>query len=193
LRTSRSSEEGAGSERTTEQHPAGAGERRPPGRLRALARNLDPDQRLAAAAAAALGASIFLPWWRDPIFGITYVGLRRLTFLEVGIFVVALAVLVLLLRRAEGKFFRLPLSDGTLIAAAGAWTGFLVVFRMLDPPTRTVGGTTHDYGLRWGIVFALASSVVLAAAGVRTRRRHHRGQPESVAADADATAALPLI
>ena len=176
MRTSRSNEHGA----------------RPPGSLRRLVRNLDPDQRLAAVAAFALGSSIFLPWWRDPIFGITYVGLRRITFLELAIFIVAAAVLVLLVRRAEGKFFRLPLSDGTLIAAAGAWAAFLVSWRMLDEPTRTVGGTTQDYGLRWGIYFALASAVALAIAGVRTRRRHHRGQPEAVAADEDATATLPL-
>ncbi len=193
MRTSLSSEGGAASERKTAKDAAGGGERRAAGRLRALARNLDPDQRLAAAAAAALAASIFLPWWRDPIFGITYVGLRRATLLEAAVVVVALAVLVLLLRRAEGKFFRLPLSDGTLIAAAGAWTGFLIAFRMLDPPTRKIAGTTHDYGLRWGILFALASSVVLAASGARTRRRHHRGVPEAVAADEDATATLPLL
>jgi hypothetical protein len=183
LRTSRSSEsELPEPERTSEASATHAG------RLSGVWRRLDPDQRLAALAAVALGASIFLPWWRDPIFDITYVGVRRLTFIEVAIFMVAAAVLFLLLRRAEGRAFHLPLSDGTLIGAAGLWSCVLVAFRMLDPPTRTVGGITSDYGMRWGVVFALAAGAMLAVAGARTRRRHHRGQPEAVAADEDATA-----
>jgi hypothetical protein len=187
LRTSRSSEpELPEPERTSEASATHAG------RLSGVWRRLDPDQRLAALAAVALGASIFLPWWRDPIFDITYVGVRRLTFIEVAIFMVAAAVLFLLLRRAEGRAFHLPLSDGTLIGAAGLWSCVLVAFRMLDPPTRTVGGITSDYGMRWGVVFALAAGAMLAVAGARTRRRHHRGQPEAVAADEDATATQEL-
>jgi hypothetical protein len=158
------------------------------GHLSAVWRRLDPDQRLAGLAAIALGASIFLPWWHDPGLDVTLVGVRRLTFIEVAIFMVAAAVLFLLLRRAEGRPFHLPLSDGTLIAIAGLWSCVLVVFRMLDPPTRTVGGITSDYGIRWGLVFALAAGALLTVAGTRTRRRHHRGQPEAVAADEDATA-----
>jgi hypothetical protein len=162
-------------------------------RLSALAAALDPNQRLAAVAAIALAASIFLPWWRDPILGITYIGFRRITFLEVAIFLTAAAVLVLLFRRAEGRFFHLPLSDATLIAAAGVWSLLLLVIRVLDPPTRT--GTrlsdrvqiTRDYDMRWGILFAFASAGLLAFAGIRERRRRHRGQPESIAADEDAT------
>jgi len=169
-------------ERTTEVSATHAG------RLSSLWRRLDPDQRLAGLAAVALGASIFLPWWRDPALDVSLVGVRRLTFLEVAIFMVAAAVLLLLVRRAEGRAFHLPLSDGTLIAIAGLWSCVLVSFRMLDPPTRTVGGMTSDYGMRWGLVFALAAGALLAVAGIRTRRRHHRGQPEAVAADEDATA-----
>lgn len=163
-----------------------------------MLRGLAPDRRLAAIAVCALAASIFLPWWRDPVFGISYVGFRRITFIELAILLVAVAVGVLIWRRAEGRAFHLPLSDGTLVAAAGAWATFLVVFRMLDPPSRTVegrGGTvqvTRDYGLRWGAVFALAAALLLALSGVRIRRSHHRGEPEAVAADADATPTLPL-
>jgi hypothetical protein len=166
-------------------------ELRPPEqRLRAVLQTLDPEQRLAAIAAFALGASIFLPWWRDPVFEVSYVGARRLTFLEVAFVLIAVGVLVLLFRRAEGRRFHLPLSDGTLIAAAGAWASLLVVFRMIDGPTRTVGTITRDYELRWGALIALAGAVLLAVAGVRERRKRHAGQPEAVAADADATPTL---
>lgn len=165
---------------------------------RVVLRSLEPDRRLAGLAVCALAASIFLPWWRDPVFGISYVGFRRITFVEVAILVVAVAAGVLIWRRAEGRAFHLPLSDGTLLAAAGAWAALLVVFRMLDPPSRTIegrGGTvdvTRDYGLRWGAVFALAAAAALCLSGVRIRRSHHRGEPEAVAADADAMPTLPL-
>lgn len=153
---------------------------------------LDAEQRLAAIAAAALAGSLFLPWWRDPVFDISYVAVRRLSFIEIALVLVAASILVLLLRRAEGRVFHLPLSDGTLIAAAGAWSVLLVVFRMIDGPTRTVGDVTHDYELRWGALIALAAAVTLAVAGVKERRSRHPGEPEAVAADADATPTLPL-
>jgi hypothetical protein len=160
--------------------------------MRLIARRLDAEQRLAAACALALAVSMFLPWWHDPYLGATYVGVRRLTFVELALVLVAVSVLLLLVRRAEGKVFHLPLSDGTLIAASGAWSSFLVLFRMLDPPTRTVRGETTDYGMRWGLLIALVAAVALAVAGVRERRKHHRGEPEAVAADADATPTVPL-
>jgi hypothetical protein len=196
LRTSPSSEPPGGDEPRTERlHPTGGG-RPPRGRLTGALRALDGEQRLAALAALALAGGLFLPWWRDPLIGVTSVAVRRLTFVEVAIFLVAAAVLALLLGRAERRTFNLPLSDGTLIAAAGAWAFVLVAYRMLDPPSRTAeragdGVTvTRDYGLRWGALVALAAAATLAAAGVRERRRRHRGEPESVAADADATATL---
>jgi hypothetical protein len=163
-----------------------------PGSLRAALSALDAEQRLAAIAAVALAGSLFLPWWRDPVLGISYVAVRRLSFLELALILVAAGVLVLLIRRAEGRFFHLPLSDGTLIAVAGAWSSLLVVFRMIDGPTRTVANLTRDYELRWGALVALAASVTLVVAGVRERRKRHPGEPEAVAADADATPTLPL-
>jgi hypothetical protein len=161
-------------------------------RVRASIRVLDPEQRLAALAAFGLGASLFLPWWRDPLLGITYVGVRRLTFIELALLVLSGATLFLLFERGQGRAFHLPLSDGTLIAASGGWAFFLVLFRMLDPPSRTIGDKTTDYGIRWGILIALASAAILAVAGARDRRKRHRGEPEAVAADADATPTLPL-
>jgi hypothetical protein len=184
----------AASQATGEGDPEGGGSPPPTAdvRLRTALRLLDPEQRLAALAAFLLGASIFLPWWRDPILHVSYIGFRRLTFLEVALLLVAVGVLVLLLRRAEGHAFHLPLSDGTLIAASGFWSCLLVLVRMVDPPTRTVGGVSSDYDMRWGIVIALAAAALLTVAGVRTRRRRHAGEPEAVAADADATPTLPL-
>lgn len=119
-----------------------------------------------------------------------------MTFLEVALLLISASVLVLLFNRAEGRLFHLPLSDGTLIAAAGAWACFLVVFRMLDAPSLTVrtakGAVRTDYELRWGIMLALVSAVVLLVSGARARHKHHRGESEAQAADADATPTRPM-
>jgi hypothetical protein len=187
LKTYQSSDEEPRPERTTEELGRRKG-------LSAIAAALDPDQRLAAAAAIALGVSVFLPWWKDPLLDITYIGFRRITFLEVAILLTAAAVLVLLLRRAEGRSFHLPFSDATLIATAGFWSLLLLVIRVLSPPTRTATRisdhvqVTKDYGMRWGIGFAFAAAALLAFAGMQERHRRHGGQREAIAADEDATA-----
>jgi hypothetical protein len=153
---------------------------------------LDPEQRIAGAAAAGILVSLFTPWWRDPVFGLSHWAVNRFTFIELSLVLVAGSVLLLLYRRAQGRVFHLPLSDGTLGAAAGAWCVLLVLVRALDPPTRTVKGEVLDYDVRWGLLLCLASGALLAYAGVRARRKHHSGEPESVAADADAQPTVPL-
>jgi hypothetical protein len=127
-----------------------------------------------------------VPWWRDPLTGLSYWAVNRFTFIELAIVMTAAAVLVLLYGRADGRGFHLPLSDGTLAAAAGGWCCLLVLARIVDPPTRVLPDRTLDYDLRWGFLLALTGGVLLAVAGVRGRRRYHHGQSEAVAADVDA-------
>jgi len=153
---------------------------------------LDPEQRLAGIAALTIAGSLLTPWWRDPVFRLSAWGVNRFSWIELSLLLVASSVLLLLLRRAQGRVFHLPLSDGTLAAGAGLWTCLLVLVRAFDPPTRTVGGHTLDYDLRWGLALCFAAGVLLAFAGIRGRRRHHPGEPEAVAADADAQPTLPL-
>ena len=153
---------------------------------------LDPEQRLAGAAAIGILVSLFTPWWRDPVFGLSAWAINRITWIELSLVLVAGSVLLLLLRRAQGRVFHLPLSDGTLATGAGLWCCLLVIVRALDPPTRRVAGHVLDYDLRWGILLCVVSSALLALVGLRGRRRYHRGQPESVAADADAQPTLPM-
>jgi hypothetical protein len=109
-----------------------------------------------------------------------------------ALMLVAGSVLLLLLRRAQGRVFHLPLSDGTLATGAGLWICLLVVVRALDPPARTVSTHTLDYDRRWGILLCFAAGALLSYAGIRGRQRYHRGEPESVAADADAEPTVPL-
>jgi hypothetical protein len=153
---------------------------------------LDPEQRLAGIAAIGILLSLVTPWWRDPVFGLSLWAVNRLSWIEVSLLIVAGSVLLLLLRRAQGRVFHLPLSDGTLGMGAGLWCCLLVIVRMFDPPTRTVHGRVLDYHLRWGAMLCLLASALLALAGLRARRRYHRGEPEAVAADADAQPTLPL-
>jgi hypothetical protein len=152
-------------------------------------RVLHPDQRLAGLGALGLIASMFLPWWRDPLSSLSYWAVNRFTFLELAMVLVAGSMLLLLYGRAEGRGFHLPLSDGTLAAGAGIWCCLLVLARIADPPTRVLADRTFDYELRWGFLIALGSAVLLAVAGVRGRRRYHRGQSEALAADVDAETA----
>ena len=80
------------------------------------------------------------------------------SFVEAAIIVVALAVLLLLRKRAEGREFHIPFGDGTMIAVAGVWCGLLILIRLFDRPV--------GQGL-----LALACAAILVLAGVRERAK----------------------
>jgi len=105
-------------------------------------RALSPEQRVAGIAAALLVVSTFGPF----------------SFVELAIALVGVSVLVLLRMRAEGRHFHLPFGDGTVIAAAGLWCGFLIVVRVLDRP---LGQN----------LLALGCALLLFLAGVRERSK----------------------
>jgi hypothetical protein len=107
-----------------------------------LWRNLGGEQRVAGVGAVLLIVSTLGPF----------------SFVEAAQIVVALAVLLLLVRRAQGKRFHLPFGDGTIIAIAGLWCALLVLVRLFERP----------FGLA---VFALGCCALIAAAGVRERAR----------------------
>jgi hypothetical protein len=157
-------------------------------RMRAAPRRLTSEQKLAGGAAIGIVLSMLTPWWRDPVFGLSYAAYNRFGWVELSLLVVAGSVLLTLFRRSEGRVFHLPLSDGTLAAGAGVWCCVLLFARILGAPTRDAGGRSLDYDPRWGIFLCLACAVTLAVAGVLGRQRHHKGEPESVAADEDANA-----
>jgi hypothetical protein len=96
---------------------------------------------------AAVGASLLIVSTLGPF-----------SWVEVAIVLVGVAVLLLLRRRAQGRPFHLPFGDGIVIAAAGAWSGLLILIRLFDRP------------LGQGML-ALACAALLIAAGVRERAR----------------------
>ena len=105
-------------------------------------RRLNFEQRVAGIGALLLVVSTFGPF----------------SFVEAAIVVVALAVLFLLRKRAEGREFHIPFGDGTMIATAGVWCGVLILIRLFDRPA--------GQGL-----LALACAAILVLAGLRERAK----------------------
>jgi hypothetical protein len=156
---------------------------RGPARLLRAVRSLEPEQRIAAAAALALWLSMFLPWYGKSVTETVRNSLRAagydlsafgaFSFVEAAVLLVASAVLVLLFARAERRAFHLPGGDGLVILAGGVWVSVLIFYRMLDKPGTTGNDRlTTTVGLQWGIFFALAASISLAYAGARVRAAH---------------------
>jgi hypothetical protein len=105
-------------------------------------RRLNFEQRVAAVAALLLVVSTFGPF----------------SFVELAELLLAGGVLALLRARADGREFHLPFGDGSVIAAAGAWAGALIVVRLFDRP---LGQN----------LLALACAAILFLAGARERAR----------------------
>ncbi|MFL5825058.1 MAG: hypothetical protein ACJ76V_00895 [Thermoleophilaceae bacterium] len=108
----------------------------------AMWRRLGPEQRVAAVASLLLIVSTFGPF----------------SFVEAAEVLTAVAVLALLRARAGGRQFHLPFGDGTVIAAAGAWSALLILIRLFDRP---LGQN----------LLALVCTVLLLGAGVRERAK----------------------
>ncbi len=152
--------------------PAGSG----------LARNwgtLDRERRLAAVAAIALFVAMFLPWYQQnavvtaaknqPLISRNLNAFQVFSFVEAAVLLVAVAVLVLLYMRADGRRFQLPGGDGAVVLAAGVWSALLLILRLFDKPGITQHGVAANVGIQWGIFFALAAAGLLAYAGSRMR------------------------
>jgi hypothetical protein len=134
---------------------------------------------LAVAAAVALFATMFLPWYQQnavvsarkvaPLVSSNLNAFQVFSFVEAAVLLVAVAVLFLLYMRAEGGEFKLPGGDGTVVLAAGLWTALLLVLRLFDKPGVTQHGVAANVGVQWGIFFALAAAGLLAYSGSRMR------------------------
>jgi hypothetical protein len=105
-------------------------------------RRLNFEQRVAGIGALLLVVSTFGPF----------------SFVEAAIVVTGLSVLLLLRKRAEGREFHIPFGDGTVIAAAGAWSALLIAVRLFDRP---LGQN----------LLALVCAAMLLIAGVAERRK----------------------
>lgn len=142
-------------------------------------RALDGEQRLAAGAAVALFVTMLLPWYQQnavvnaprttPLQSRNLNAFGVFSFVEAAVLLVAVAVLYLLLARAEGRKFHLPGSDGAIVMIAGLWTALLLVLRLFDKPGISSHGIAANVGVQWGIFFALGAAGLMAYAGSRMR------------------------
>jgi|HigsolmetaAR201D_1030396.scaffolds.fasta_scaffold01911_7 hypothetical protein len=132
-------------------------------------------------AAVLMLGTLLLPWYSKNTTAVTRAGLVTEhdaksallvpSFIEASIFIVAVAVIVLMLARGEQRAFHLPFGDGAVVAAAGAWAGFLIFFRFVSPPASgRAENLAYDYSLSWGIFFGLLAAAFLLSSGIRLRR-----------------------
>ncbi|MFA4928775.1 MAG: hypothetical protein WC558_09680, partial [Patulibacter sp.] len=173
----------------------------PPSRpgLRTAWGTLDHRQRRVVAAAALVLLTLALPWYSQETVtqnapgsivrsGGSISGLAGMSFIEAGLLVVLAGVLAMLWGRATGRRFALPYADGTLVCAAGAWMGLLIVYRLFARPHGESTAQEHTLiGLNWGIFVSLLAVGVLFAAGFDLRRHGPRnavpGEPGPVPPD----------
>jgi hypothetical protein len=145
------------------------GEPQAPSWWRAVA-VLGPAERLAGLGALICVASTPLSWYRAPIGGLVKTGWGNFGFAEAALLLTAGAALALLVQVGRGRRPPMPLHEGTLLAAAGIWSGLIVVYLMFDRPQFELAGFNQDYKLAWGIFVALGGAGVQTIAGLRIRR-----------------------
>lgn len=139
-------------------------------------RALAASERTAVIGILVVCASLFLPWYGVPVAraDLVQTGFGAAGFVEAAIVLTVGAALLLIVEEARGRDIPLPIREGTLLAAAGVWSGLLILFRMLDRPTFKLGGFDNAYDLRYGIFVALVGATVLTIAGLQRRRVERR-------------------
>ncbi|MEK6277108.1 MAG: hypothetical protein AABM29_03735 [Actinomycetota bacterium] len=133
-------------------------------------RALSASERLAAIAALACAGSLVLPWYSAPVEHLVKTGFGAFGFAKAALLLTDGAALVMLLEVGRGRRPPMPLHEGTLLTAAGVWTGLIVVYLMLDRPEFDLRGFREEYELGYGVFVALGGAALLALAGIRVRR-----------------------
>jgi hypothetical protein len=142
------------------------------------------ERQIALVSALGLFVSMFLPWYSKTVVEgakaaqTSQSAFSAFSFVELAVLLVSSGVLAMLFSRAEGREFRLPGGDGTIVMIAGGWAALLIFYRMLDKPT--LQGTqkiTATVGVEWGIFIALLLAIGLLAAGRRMRAAEHAQSP----------------
>jgi hypothetical protein len=136
-------------------------------------RVMTSEQRLAVVASLALLVTMFLPWYglqslnrrTEAISSHNISAFGDVSFVEAAVFLVAVAVVVIVLARAEGREFQLPGGDGTIVMIAGGWAALLIFYRVFDRPA----GHGYPVGIEWGFFLAFVAAGSLAYAGLRMR------------------------
>jgi hypothetical protein len=131
-----------------------------------LFRSQPPAARLAATGAVAVAGSILFPWYGVEFSsGLSLTGLDSFGLGQLALLLTVAAALYLIARCATGYELPRPLRQGSLLAAAGAWSAVLVGYLMLDRPDEIA-----ELHLRYGIFVALGGSLAILVGGLRLRR-----------------------
>ena len=143
-------------------------------------RGLRGNERLAVVGVGAIAVSLLLPWYGVPVAGdLVQTGLGAFDWASAALVLTAAAILLLALRLGGGYVPPRPLTEWGLLFAAGAWCVAIVVYRMIDRPELDFSVASvkvqDSYSLRYGIFVALGGAALIAAAGLRARRRGGRG------------------
>jgi hypothetical protein len=148
-------------------------------------KGLSNTQMRAGMCSVALLLCMLLPWYRasypQKTGGVEHDNLTAFaafSWVEAAVLVVAAAVLYLLYTRSQRRAFHLPGGDGWAITIAGAWTLFLLVWRLFDRP----GVEQGSVGVQWGLFVAMVVAAALLLAG-QALRAEHRPEPPNPAAD----------
>jgi hypothetical protein len=136
-------------------------------------RAMGQEQRLASVASVALLVTMFFPWYglqslnrkTGTISSHSINAFGDVSFVEAAVFLVAGAVLVMLLARVEGRTFHLPGGDGTIVMVAGGWAALLIFYRVFSRPA----GNGYPVGIEWGFFLAFVAAGALTYAGWRMR------------------------
>lgn len=148
-------------------------------------RAMVPEQRLASVAALGLLVTMFFPWYglqslnrkTGTISSRTINAFGDVSFVEASVFLVAVAVVLMIVARVEGREFHLPGGDGTIVMVAGAWAALLIFYRVFDRPA----GNGYPVGIEWGFFLAFVAAGALTYAGWRIRSAERPGPPASAA------------
>jgi type IV secretory pathway TrbD component len=146
-------------------------------------RAMEPDQRIASVAALGLLVTMFFPWYglqslnrkTGTISSHTINAFGDVSFVEAAVFLVAVAVVLMIIARVEGREFRLPGGDGTIVMVAGAWAAALIFYRVFDRPA----GNGYPVGIEWGFFLAFVAAGALTYAGWRMRGMERPEPPAS--------------
>ena len=132
---------------------------------------LEPAERLAAMGAAAVAASLLLPWYGielELFGGFSQTGLEAFTFAHAAMVVAAGAVVALVVLGGGGYRPPRPLSEAGLLIAGGIWIAAVVAYLAIDRPDEIAG--FDRVRLRYGALVALGGAAAIALGGLRLRQ-----------------------
>jgi hypothetical protein len=140
-------------------------------------RGLRPAERFCILGAVVVAVSLILPWYDVAFSNISRTALDSFGFAHVALLLTVASAVVLIVRASRGYVLPRPLSEGVLLAVAGAWACVLIAYLLLDRPEELEGST--NVGLRLGGFVALGGAVALIVGGLRLRRDPRLRRPRA--------------